>query len=67
MKKILNKIAIANGTFGLLDVYFPEPNVEEPVAQEPVAQEPDDIAKAPVEEEAKVSNSPFPKINTEDE
>ena len=30
MKKTLNDIAIINGTFGLIDVYFPEPKVEEP-------------------------------------
>jgi len=52
MKKVLNDIAIINGTFGLLDVYFPEPKVEEPMVQAPT---PEPVVQAPVVEQEVVN------------
>ena len=57
MKNILNKIAIVNGTFGLIDVYFPEPKVEQEVVQAPVAQAPEETVQAPVVEQ-EIVNEP---------
>jgi len=72
MKDTLNSLAVVRGTYGLLDVYFPEQKEEAAPQQapaptpEPVVEQPKEepvVAQEAVKEEVKGDESPFPKIN----